>query len=183
MLADFGDDSDYARVRVLGQFPRFSMKQFISHDLCQEAVDRPLVFEKYAPTVLGIDVAREGDDLSCICTRKGRDARSIPNIYLDEHDTMRFGRRIIEHYEFLKRNGQEVRAIFIDAIGVGGPVADYLRLHGLGPILHEVKVGMPVESDRHMNLRALIWDRVREWLPGACIPNDQRLIDDLTGIE
>lgn len=183
MLQDFGPDSDYARMRVLGQFPRFSMKQFISHQQVEGAIERALVFEKYAPTVLGIDIAREGDDLSVIFTRKGRDGRSIPPIALDEKDTMKFGRRIIEHIEFLNRSGQKVDAVFIDAIGVGGPVADYLKMHNYGDNLHQVKVGMPHPGGRHRDIRAYIWDQTRNWLDGGCIPNIQQLTDDLTGIE
>ena len=60
----YGEDSDIYRVRVLGEFPQASDLQFIASSVVDAAADRKLGREMYefAPVILGVDVARFGDD-------------------------------------------------------------------------------------------------------------------------
>src|SRR5690606_10962212 len=80
-VVDYGEDSDFVRVRVRGVFPRASSMQFIPRDLVDDAMQRELTHTARtigATAVVGVDVARFGDDESVIRTRIGHDARSIP---------------------------------------------------------------------------------------------------------
>src|SRR6478672_12597345 len=97
-VADYGEDSDFIRVRVLGTFPRAASTQFISSELAEAAAsaDREAVHSLHDPRVMGVDVARFGDDATVICFRIGRDARSIPAITLRGLDTMRVAARVVE---------------------------------------------------------------------------------------
>jgi len=54
----YGEDSDFARVRVYGQFPRVGDVQFIATDVVDRALraDVPVIDEDYL--VMGVDVAR-----------------------------------------------------------------------------------------------------------------------------
>ena len=74
-IAAYGEDSDFVNSRVKGLFPRQAFNRFISGDLVNAAMQRP-VEANHDPLVLGIDVARFGDDMSVIYPRKGLDART-----------------------------------------------------------------------------------------------------------
>ena len=41
-MDDYGEDSDFVRTRVLGEFPRTGSTQFIGPELVQQAMDREL---------------------------------------------------------------------------------------------------------------------------------------------
>jgi hypothetical protein len=74
---DHTEDSYFFMTRVRGEFPSFSALQFIPNDLVEAAMSREIVHAPNDPLVLGVDVARFGDDASVIYARKGMDARSI----------------------------------------------------------------------------------------------------------
>jgi hypothetical protein len=62
------------RTRVTGEFPRVASTQFIGPE---RGNDRPLEPMPNDQLVIGVDVARFGDDMSVIYPRRGMDARSI----------------------------------------------------------------------------------------------------------
>jgi hypothetical protein len=161
--------------------------QFIGSDLVEAAAarsvaDLPRVVDE--PLIMGVDVARFGDDASVIRFRQGRDARSIPPIKLRGADTMQLSARIADESERL-----HVAEIFVDGGGVGGGVVDRCRQIGLRVI--DVRFGAksdraPLDADRAVgfaNKRAEIWGSMRAWLPNGAIDNDPELIADLTGVE
>src|SRR6516165_12526948 len=79
---DHSEDSYFYMTRVRGEFPSFSALQFIPNDLVEAAMTREIKHQPNDPLVLGVDVARFGDDCSVIYARKGMDARSIlPMVY------------------------------------------------------------------------------------------------------
>jgi hypothetical protein len=183
-VLDYGEDSDFVRVRVRGVFPHAGSMQFISSELVQEATRRDVYRVRDEPLILGVDVARFGDDASIIRFRQGRDARSIPPIKLRGVDTMELAARIAD-----ESARHRVDAIFVDGGGVGGGVVDRCRQIGLR--VTEVQFGAksdraPVGQDRaigYANKRAEMWSNLREWLQGGAIDGDPELIADLTGIE
>jgi hypothetical protein len=73
------------------------------------------------PRVMGVDVARFGDDQTVIAIRIGRDARSVKFIKLRGMDTMQVAARVVE-----EAAGHRIDAIFVDGGGVGGGVIDRL---------------------------------------------------------
>ncbi len=95
-VEDYGEDSDFVRVRVRGIFPRAGTMQFISSELVEQAMakDREPPFSIMDPLIMGVDVARFGDDRSVIRFRRGRDARTIPPIKQRGVDTMTLAARI-----------------------------------------------------------------------------------------
>lgn len=179
---DYGEDSDFVKVRVRGVFPRASSMQFIDRATVDEAMRRELPPEVRGLTaILGVDVARFGDDQSVIRTRIGRDARTWEPIRLRGADTMTLASKVGEHANYLRGLGLSV-AIFVDGGGVGGGVVD--RLRQLGYTVQEVQFGSrATDPRRHANKRAEMWDLMREWLKGGCIPEDEQLATDLTGVE
>lgn len=187
-VADYGEDSDFVRVRVRGVFPRAGSMQFISGDLVDAAAGMLRASEvetnRYDPLVMGVDVARFGDDQTCIVLRRGRDARNLPWVKLRGADTMTVAAKVAEMAQEWKPD-----AIFVDGGGVGAGVVDRLRmLHH--PVI-EVQFGGKADFSGptqegafvYANKRAEMWGMMRDWLRGGSIPDDQELKADLVGVE
>ena len=183
----YGEDSDFVRIRVKGVFPQAGSMQFIPSDLAEAAVARTLADIPRVvgqPLIMGVDVARFGDDASVIRFRQGRDAKSIPPIKLRGVDTMELAARIAD-----ESTRYQVAAIFIDGGGVGGGVVDRCRQIGLA--VTDVRFGAKsdraqLEEDRaigYANKRAEMWGSMRAWLRDGAIDDDPELVADLTGVE
>jgi hypothetical protein len=178
-IATYGEDSDFVRVRVRGVFPRTGAMEFISNDLCIEASKREISVHLHDPFVIGVDVARFGDDESVIYFRKGRDGRSVPPLRLRNVDTMTLAGRVAQAYMEYRAD-----ALFVDGGGVGGGVIDRLRQLQV-PVI-EIQFG--AKSDRpnvedqtkYANKRAEMWGFMREWLKGGSIAEDPDLISQLS---
>jgi hypothetical protein len=176
-IDDYGEDSDFVRVRVRGVFPRAASTQFIGEDIVTGAMTRPTPPD--GPTLLGVDVARYGDDRSVICIRAGRNARSVAWRVFRELDTMAMADKVIEAIDLY-----DPRTVFIDGVGVGGGVVDRLRQLGFGRMIIEANAGeRPSEPDKYVNRRAEMWAQMREWLATGALPEDPALREDLCNIE
>jgi hypothetical protein len=139
------------------------------------AQDREITVNDIDPIVLGVDVARFGDDCSVIVVRQGR---KIQQIYkYREMDLMQLSSRVVEAISLWRPH-----ATFVDGAGIGAGVVDRLRQLGYHPI--EVQAGSKADiADQFINKRAEMWWRMREWLETADIPKDDELKYDLIGIE
>lgn len=175
----YGVDSDFVRVRILGQFPRFGAMQFFSTEMVEQAMFRELPYEAWCllPVVFGVDVARYGDDKSCIAIRQGRKVHAI--LKFRELDTMQLSAEIIIA---MKKYGRPA-AIFVDGVGVGAGVVDRMRM--LGHEVIEVNGGSKAYDDiTFYNRTSEMWSRMREWMIGADLPSrDSELRLDLIGRE
>jgi hypothetical protein len=185
-IESYGFDSDFVRVRVLSQFPRAGATQFISSELVAGAADpkRDEDVTLNDPLVLGVDVARFGDDKTVFRFRRGRDARSIKPVKFRGLDTMQVAARVAEAYERWKPD-----AIFIDNGGFGAGVVDrcnYLKL----PVTGIDFGGRPDREIQgreqgiwYFNKRAEMWGTLRDWLSGGMIDPDPELASDLPAVE
>jgi hypothetical protein len=132
------------------------------------------------PLVIGVDVARFGDDASCIFPRKGRDARSIPpltfrGISLDK----------LEDHVAAFCNAHRVQQIFVDGTGLGGGLVDHLRRRGynVSDIQFGSAASQMIDGTRYANKRAEIWGLMRNALKYLCLPNDPALREQLCAPE
>lgn len=177
----YGEDSDYFRVRVRGVFPRTGESEFISAAIVAEAQVREAVAHRFDPLVIGVDVARFGDDESVIVVRKGRDARTTPAARLRGLDTMQLASRVVELATALRAD-----AVFIDGGGVGGGVVD--RCRQLRLAVHDIQFGgkadrsdFVTEGERYKNKRSEMWGAMRAWLVTGAIQEDRELAEQLVG--
>lgn len=177
-IADkYGEDHDVTRIEVKGEFPRTGTKQFIGREIVSDASIREIEPDNGAPLLMGVDVARFGDDDSVIRFRQGRDARTIEPKSYRGYNTMELSQEVAELIDLYNPN-----AVFVDGGGVGGGVVD--RLKQLGYRVIEVQSGEKAsDPDKYLNKRAEMWGEMREWLTFGCIDASQELIDDLTGPE
>lgn len=176
-VKDYGEDSDFIKVRVKGQFPSQSMKQFISEADVDAAYGRHLRENQYAwaPKILTLDPAWEGDDKLVIGLRQGLAFKILRKIPKNDND--------VEIANILARIEDEEKA---DAVFIDGG-------YGTGV----VSVGRTLKRDWQivwfsgasndpgcLNKRAEMWKLMRDWLKeGGAIPEDTELRDDLIGPE
>jgi len=175
-IRDYGEDSDFVRVRVLGKFPRVDAISFISLEMARSAALATVVksTERY---IIGGDVARFGDDPSVIYPRCGRDAKTVMPTVLWGLDTISVARAIAKVFHDL-----HAIACCVDGGGVGGGVIDQLRLMRIPTVdvqFGEAAHGTNVvnSSVMYANRRAEIWGALRDWLP------DGATVDVIPGLE
>lgn len=177
-IEDYGEDSDFVRVRVRGEFPRAGSSQFIASDVVAAARRYKAQDFTTLPKILSVDVARFGDDQTVIGTRQGRKARIL--IKLRGLDTVQVAERAIRYME-----EEQPDATVIDGDGLGAGVIDHINFRGFGKRLFEFHGGANAnDSNMYYNRRTECWGLMRDWLrAGAEIPDDPELDADLTSPE
>ena len=125
---EYGEDSDFFRVRVRGLPPRVSSMQFFATDAVEAAMAREVNVTPDDPIVLAVDVARFGDDRTVIRERRGFDCRTWPKQVLRGADVATVIDMVAERANTIKlQMGRLPDAINVDGVGVGGGVVDGLR--------------------------------------------------------
>lgn len=124
-----------------------------------------------APVILGVDVARFGDDRSVIMRRQG--IQAFEPLVFSKIDNMTLVGAIGIEVEKYKPD-----AIFVDA-GRGEGVID--RLRQLGHRVQEINFGgTPNVPAAYNNKRTEMWVQMAEWFrQGGAIPNHPDLKSDL----
>lgn len=143
-------------------------------DLARAAYGKKLTAHEYAhaPRILGVDVARFGDDRSSMILRQGL-AVFKPTI-MRGLNTMELASRVAH-----ESDTQNPDAVFIDEIGIGAGVLDRLRQLGRREVLG-VNSGAKPTNPKYLNLRAEMWDKAAQFLrEGGCLPECQELLTDL----
>ena len=176
-IADYGEDSDFVKVKVRGIFPSQSSVQFINNDEVEWATQRPVPTDNKAPLIIGVDVARFGENDTVIFPRIGDDARSFPYKRYNGLDNMQVVDRIIEMIDEFKELGKPYSALFMDGGGLGSGPIDRLRQLGYRPI--EVQFGGRATDRRYRMKGDEIWGRMRDDLKNICLPKDDALRAEL----
>lgn len=128
------------------------------------------------PVVIGVDVARFGDDRTVITVRQGlwcREQRVYSGL-----DTMATAERVIVAIKDF-----HPAATFIDAGAMGAGVID--RLRQLRYNVSEVNFGGgAMDGERYANIRAEMYFNAKAWMEsGGAIPNDPKLKTELSVVE
>lgn len=154
---------------------------FIASPLVTQAMSRgPADVAPFGGLRVGLDVARFGDDKCVLSFRRGRVLlKQIKWGKCDTVDTASRARQEILRYGRASPNG--VEQIAVDVIGLGAGVADMLR-GWFGDIVVDVNAALSMSNGEHYNLRAFMWDQMKDWLETASIPNEQELRVSLTAL-
>lgn len=171
--------NEYAR-ELECSFEAEGYDQLIPGWMVEEAIQREVPRDPAAPVVIGLDVARFGDDRTVLVVREGDrlvDGRIWKNrdLMVTAAETANIATRF------------KARMIYVDGIGVGGGVIDRLRHLGHTNV-EDVNVARRASDDRKFaNLRAECYLRLRDWLRDRGrihpdFPFTKELEDDLTGV-
>lgn len=124
LIKSYGADSDVVRVRVLGEFPKAEADGLIALEHVEAAMSREPVY--LGDLVIGVDVARFGDDYTALIARRGDSVCAIEKYR--KADLMTTCGRIIHLLESLQQKfSVKTAKINVDETGVGGGVIDRLR--------------------------------------------------------
>ena len=136
-------------------------------------------FETTSPLVIGLDIARFGDDESVFCFRRGRIVEKFE--VFKKKDTVQLAdiaSRYLEDYQPKK--------LFMDIGANGAGVYDILMDRGFGPLIKGVFFGAKaMNPDRYVNKRAEMWDGILSFLSQdleVLLPQDDMLFGDLTSV-
>lgn len=131
----------------------------------------PDVYRK-APIVIGVDVARFGDDKSVIYVRQGLATVEIRKF--NQTDLFQFSENVMASMTKHKPD-----AVFVDDVGVGAGVVDIIKAREFS--VSGINGGSkPRDESMFVNKRAEMWWSLREWLAsGASIPEDPELREEL----
>lgn len=181
-IADYGEDSDFVRVRVRGLPPAASDLQYIDSATVLAAQQRPALAFADDPLVAGLDVARGGSDECVLRFRRGADGRSIPPIRIPGEQARDSMRLVSIAADVLARDydGRKVAMLFVDGTGIGGPIVDRLRQLGHRNVT-DVQFGAMSPDPKFANMRAYMWGQMRAWLSKGAIDTLPALEIDLTG--
>ena len=174
---DYGEDSDFVKVRVRGMFPTQSAKQFISVADVDAAYGRQLRIDQYgfAPKIIAVDPAWEGDDELVIGLRQGLAFKILRTIRKNDNDMQVAA--IVAQYE----DEEKADAVFIDG-GYGTGIISAGK--ALGRKWRLVWFSGESADPGCFNKRAEMWNAVKKWLKeGGAIPQDTVLYNDLIGPE
>jgi hypothetical protein len=174
-LEDYGEESDFFRVRVRGLPPLASELQFIDQARINEARRRPIPEILYGePLIAGFDVSGGGAAWNVIRFRQGFDARTKAPIRITGEAGRDRSVLIGVAAEILadQRPGHKVAAMFVDS-AFGAPIVERLNVLGYENV-HEIAFGCPSLDFHQANLRAYMWNRMKDWLSKGAIPDDER---------
>lgn len=177
-LDDHGEDSDFFKIRVRGQFPSQSALQFISSIDADAARSRHLRPEQYsfAPVIIGVDPAWTGDDPLVIYKRQGLYSQKLASIPKNDND--------VEVANLIARleDEHQADAVFVDG-GYGTGIVSAGRV--MGRSWRIIWFGGKVIDSGFVNKRAEMWGGLKAWLKdgGAIDPKNEELYQDIIGPE
>ena len=174
---DLGPQSSVYQTRVLGQFPEEADDTLIPLRDVEAAVKRQAQIPHDTTPVMGVDVARFGNDKTVIIIRHGPKV-----IYIDE----------LRKSDIVNTTGAVVTAalkyklkdIIVDEIGVGAGVLDNLKADKRFNAQGLNGSNSPSNNEKYLNLRAEVFDGLRQRFADGdiSIPNDPELISQMASL-
>jgi phage terminase large subunit len=176
-IRKYGRDSYIVRVNILGLFPERQADKLLDGRDVDEAMERsvPPGSYEHEAKILGVDVARFGDDSSILCPRQGRVV-----FQLKEFRGLRTNELADETINFAEKWPAD--GVFVDGGGVGAGVVDTCVGRNYGHLVFEVLFGQrALESHRFENKRTEMYWHTAEWVRGGgSLPKDSMLGAELT---
>ena len=171
---DYGEDSDFFRVRCRGEFPKIGDRQFISQDMVEAARRVELTLPSYqsSPGILTLDSAWTGGDEIVCGFRRGLFFK-ICWVQAKNENDIDLARRLASTEAEMKAD-----AVCIDQ-GYGTGVYSYGREMNRNWMLIPFG-GAPLRKDLYKNKRAEMYGEGREWLKnGGQLPDDPALAEQI----
>lgn len=176
-LDAYGEDSDFFKVRVRGEFPNASAAQFYPTDLVDEARGKHLDKSQYdfAPVILTCDPAWWGDDEIIIGYRQGL-YHKILETFLKNNNDVIVANKLARYEDQLNAD-----AVFIDQ-GYGTGI--YSAGATMGRNWQLIAFGSKSSRPDCKNKRAEMLVAILDWLnEGGAIDPDDELYEELLALE
>lgn len=181
MRKKYGPLSQIYKVRVLGDFAG-DIDTVIPLEFCEAAIARDV-----APVggniIWGLDVARFGDDSTCLARRQGNVMLGPIQEWFGK-DTMQTVGLLAEEY---RKAAKKPECINIDVIGIGAGVVDRAKEIGLPVnginVAESASITKNKKTDRqYARLRDELWFLTKDWLEALdCrLEDDDELIGELS---
>jgi hypothetical protein len=180
-IADYGINSDFCKVRILGLPPSASELQYIDKGRIDEARQRKQVALANEPLVAGFDVSGGGKAWNVIRFRRGLDGDPVgmtPIRIPGEQDPDR-SQRLGICAELLRdrRPERHIAALFIDS-AFGAAIAVGLKNLGFTNVF-EINNGAPSPDPHYLNIRAFQYGKGKDWLLLGGLRDDDELCSQL----
>jgi hypothetical protein len=196
----WGEEDPRWKAKILGEFPDQSENSLFSQATINKAVETKVKPDHDSRPILGVDVARFGQDISTVYSveegtvyevdddgnetatqKRGKLVRLVDS--WAKADGVESANRI--HQLALQTGAKEVR---IDVAGLGGPIKDNVAVlaqttYGVVAMNGSSMAG--VDPYRHINSRAWWHDSLREQMQNGTVDvdlGDEKLINELLGI-
>ncbi len=182
-IDDYGIESDFVKVRVLGQFPSADINALFLEadvDAAMNRLPKKGSFE-FMEKVLGVDVARQGGDDSVIAARHGKVIYPLKRMHIP--DSQLVAQAVAaEQDAFGGNKGECDDATLVDATGgYGTGVVDALRTMNRSCI--EVYFSGKAADPRYFNKRSEMFFLFAKWVKaGGCLPKDKFLREELLAV-
>lgn len=175
-IQDYGEDSDFVRVRVFGLPPTASELQFIDSERVELAKKRKVTPLTDEPLICGLDMSDGGSAWTVFAFRRGQDA-TMPRIRIPGQLSRDRDMIIAKAADLLsdKRPDKVVSALFVDS-AFGSPIVERLHVLGFNNV-HEVRFGGESPDFHQLNMRAYMWNQAKEWLLNGALPDDRNLAE------
>lgn len=175
LIKTYGRDDPHVKVMILGQWPKSSINALLGPDDVEEAMQRKYQQHDidHAARILGVDVAREGDDASVIFPRQGLVAFP-PKIMFGVNGNQGAGQVARTWTDW------DVDAVFID--NTGGYGASWIdQLANLNRNAIPVGFAQSALDKRYHLRRSEMWFKMAEWIKnGGALPNVPELVAELS---
>ena len=171
MIATWGRDNPYVLVNVFGRFPPTQSDKLLGPEDVAAAQARDVLplYVEGAAKVIGVDVARQGDDRSVAARRQGPVLRPL-RVWRNLSTTELTSQLVRLAHDWQEEDGHPIDAFLVDDVGVGGGVSDELR--HLGFTVIPVNNGERASDEtRFENKWAEMWWRLQKWVKAeGCLP-------------
>lgn len=175
MIDTYGRDNPWVMATILGLFPPAGFRSLLGIEDVNAAMERHYREDDYsfAAKILGVDVAREGDDSSVIFPRQG--LASFTPIVMRNAKTIEGAGAVAR-----KEADWGADATFVDNTGgFGGGWIDQLTNLGRTPM--GIHFASSATDPGYANKRAEMWFKMAEWVKGGgALPKIPALIAELT---
>lgn len=174
-IEEYGRDNPWIMATILGLFPPAGFNQLLGIEDVEAAMQRHYTPEQYnfAAKILGLDVARQGDDRSILFPRQGLVAFQ-PQIFRNVT-----GYALAGHCAKKEENWQADGVLIDETGGWGAAVVDAYEVMGRQCI--GVQFAAKAYDERYANKRAEMWFLMAEWVKGGgALPYIPELIQELT---
>ncbi len=176
---EYGEDSNFFRVRALGEFPTAEDDVIIPLHMVESAVNRD-VKQVQSDEIWGLDVSGAGVDLCALAKRRGNVMTEPIKTWRADDEMVSVG-KVIQEYQDAK---VKPVLICVDSCGIGSPVAHRLAEQGI-PVQCVNVSESHSSNDRYLRLRDEMWERARSWFYARdCkIAKDEHFIGEISAVK